>query len=190
MQTKAKSNSVVVTTLQPDGATIRFEVRGAGPDGAAATFDFNVDAVQDANRRRALIHGFTQRISDKAAISRDTATGRPASPLDKYNAMRKLADHYLSGADTWSPAVTERALGLDSIILGAIVEVTGKTHDEIRAMITAGAAKAGVKPGEYLAALGTGKLVAPVVARIRGERTTGVDADAELDALMAGDGEE
>lgn len=183
MQTKPKANSIVTTALSADGTAIEWKVRGAGPAGTDAGFELRLDAVSEANKRRAMLHGFVQRITDKAAMARSTVTGMAAAPIDKYNAMKALAEHYGSGSADWSPARAEGAVGLDSITLAAVVEATGKTTEEVRSMIDAGAAKAGVKPSAYLAALGSSKLVAPIVARIRGEQA-GIDGDDLLADMM------
>lgn len=60
--------------------------------------------VSEANKVRAVVHGFTQRCSDRAAISRDTKTGKPASAKDKFDAIDELVQHYNSGAEVWSTA--------------------------------------------------------------------------------------
>jgi len=53
-------------------------------------------------RDRALAHGLVQRVSDAAAKSRDAKTGRPAEPKLKFEAMKELVDHYMSGTESWS----------------------------------------------------------------------------------------
>ena len=106
MQTKPKANSIVTTTLADDGSAITWTVLKAGPDGADASMTLKFAACSEAVQRRAMVHGFSQRIMDKAAISRNPATGKAASPADKFAAMRGLVDHYMSGSGDWSPAQT------------------------------------------------------------------------------------
>lgn len=116
MQEKAKSNSTI-THRRVDGK-IEFTVLGAG------VFTFDPDKVSAENRARAMIHGFLQRISDRAAISRNPENGQPATPQDKFERMKAMAEHYESGTTEWglrAPATP----GVDS----------GLT---IRAMIRAG----------------------------------------------------
>lgn len=186
MQTKPKSNTVTTTTVDATGRVITFTVRGAGPEGKDASFEVDVSTLSEANRNRALLHGITQRISDRAAMARNTTTGKAASPADKFQAMKSLADHYTSGAADWSPARADGATGLDSIMLAAVVEATGKTHEEIRVMIQTQSTAKGVTPKAFLAALAGSKLVAPIVARIRGEQA-GVDGDELLADMMGGE---
>lgn len=180
MQTKAKSNSVITHAPQEDGS-ILFNVKGAGE------FRFDPAKTSEANQRRAMLHGFVQRIADAAAMSRNTTTGQAASPADKMAAMQRLVSHYESGSTDWSPARAEgKAGGLDQVILAAVVEATGKTTEEVRAMVAKGAEGKGITPKAYLAALGTAKLVAPIVARIRGEQA-GEDGDDLLESMVSGE---
>src|SRR5258706_8379776 len=95
--TKAQSNFTITTDRERPDGRILFRVKGAGE------FTFAPAKASEANRARALRHGFVQRLSDAAAKSRDTATGQPASPASKLAAMQTLATHYESGAEGWSP---------------------------------------------------------------------------------------
>lgn len=45
----------------------------------------------------AIVHGLTQKIIDAAALSRNPDTGRAATPEDKFNAMRAVADRLQAG---------------------------------------------------------------------------------------------
>ena len=145
--------------------------------------------VSDAVKARALIHGLVQRVSDKAAIPCDTATGLPATPQQKLDAMRGLVDHFMSGTDEWSPARAEGAGrkpkdGLDPIAIAAVCEVTGKDEAAIRAIIEAGAAAKNVKPVAYLGALAGSSKVAAVIERMRAEQASGAGLDG--DELLEG----
>lgn len=103
MQTKPKANSVVTHSVAD--RTITFTVRDGG------TFNLNLETVSDAVLDRAMIHGLIQRISDRAAISRNTETGKPATPFEKFEAMRELSEHYASGSSDWSMRVAARPDG-------------------------------------------------------------------------------
>jgi len=187
MQTKPKSNSVITHALGEDGV-LTFNVIGAG------TFPFDISKVSQANRDRAARHGFIQRLTDAAAIGRDKATGASAPPSVKLAAMQRLAEFYMAGGDDWSPArEAGGGPGLDGVILAAVAEATGKTLEEVRVMVAEGAGRKAITPKAYLAALGTAKLVAPIVARIRG-KDAGVSGDDLLEEAMTepeeeGDGE-
>lgn len=94
MQTKAKTNSVVTHAVE--GRVITFNVKDAG------SFTLDLDACSQAVRDRAMLHGMIQRISDRAAISRDSETGRAATPQEKLDAMKGLADFYATGTEDWA----------------------------------------------------------------------------------------
>jgi hypothetical protein len=183
MQMKPKSNSVVTHTVSPEGY-ITFAVVGAG------SFTINPADISAPNVARFQRHGIIQRISDAAAKGRDPNTGKSATPQARHDAMKRLADHYISGSVEWSPARAEGSGGLDQIILAAVVEATGKTHEEVRAMVAAGAEKNSLTPKAFLAALGTSKLVKPIVDRIRGEQVPEVDGDDLLAGMMTEGGDD
>src|SRR5882724_5922749 len=114
-EAKVKSNAVVTYGRDESTGEHLFSVVGAG------TIRFNLGLVSDANKARATIFGFRQRIVDAAAMSRNPANGQPATPAAKEAAMRRLADHYMSGSDDWSPArVPTEGPGLDPLIIAAV----------------------------------------------------------------------
>lgn len=98
MVTKPKSNSVITHGIEGD--VITFTVAGQ-------TLAFDMAKVDESIRQRAMVHGLIQRISDAAAMSRDPATGQPATPEAKFAAMRVLVDHYESGTSEWRVAKGE-----------------------------------------------------------------------------------
>jgi len=60
--------------------------------------------LSDAVRAEAMGYGMEVRITRAAALMRDTKSGKPALPSDKHAAMKRLADHYASGTDSWTMA--------------------------------------------------------------------------------------
>lgn len=93
----ARANAVVTTTWDDRTRTFTFGVAEAG------TFEFRPDDVAEAVADRARLHGFVQRISDGAAMSRNTETGLPATPAEKFARMKAIADH-LQTSETWAMA--------------------------------------------------------------------------------------
>lgn len=91
----AKSNSVITSTIAEDGQSISFVVKGCDP------FVLDLGKVSPIVRSRAELHGWVQRISDGAALSRDTADGKPATPEAKRARMLSIAEFYMSGGDEW-----------------------------------------------------------------------------------------
>jgi hypothetical protein len=166
MQTKPKANSVI--THEIVGGEITFTVRDAG----AVTL--NVAKLSDRVRDRAMLHGMIQRISDAAALSRDPATGIPATPADKLASMRALVDHYETGTEEWN---RRRAGGDGGVLVRALMELyPTKTREQI---------------GEFLAgksarekdALKRSAKVAPIIERMERDAGRGLDGNAMLEGL-------
>lgn len=119
MQSKPKVNSVVTHTLDEETNILTFTVRGVG------SFPFDPMKAHENVQNRAAIHGFVQRIADGAALSRDTTTGQPASALDKFNAMKRIAEHYETGVDQWRLTAGDGAAREGSIVLRALAAIQG-----------------------------------------------------------------
>ena len=107
MNATRKSNSVITHEASSDGI-ITFHVVGAG------SFKFDPAACTDEVERMAALHGYVQKISDKAAIGRDAKTGKSATPAEKFAAMKAMAEH-LQGGGAWStrqarPGLNRQAL--------------------------------------------------------------------------------
>lgn len=174
---KVKSNSVV-TVQQMEGGIIAITVLGAGD----LTFDpAKADA---ANKAHAEFHGWKQRLSDAAAISRDPETGKPASPADKLAAIRALVEHYESGSAEWSRI--GQGGGGKSLTIEAIAELKGVEYAAAEAMVVNMAAveyEGDTK--KFLAFLRQGAAVSAKMEEMRKARMPApkVDADAALDEL-------
>lgn len=177
MQTKAKSNSVV-THERLESGSLRFHVRGV------AHFDFDLSKVHQSNRQQAEVHGWIQRISDAAAMSRDPKTGLAATPSDKYARMVALRDHYEAGGEQWSRAGTG-GTG-KSLTIAAIAELKGVDYATAEQYVDDYAKRNydGDRK-EALEFIRSGPKVAERMAemRKRTERPANVDADAALDEL-------
>ena len=123
--TKIKSNSTVTTIV--DGGQILFSVIGAG----SVTLD--TAKVSQVVKDLATMHGFKQRISDRAAISRNPETGLAASPQDKLEAMKELVEFYHLGGEDWSmrKAGGERQTG-GLLVQCLIALYADKTPERVR----------------------------------------------------------
>lgn len=95
---KPKSNSVITTELldEPTGRVIVFKVKDAGET------RLDIQKLHAKIAERAMIHGLVQKVSDAAALSRNTETGKSASPQDKLAAMVKVVEHLSSGTEEWN----------------------------------------------------------------------------------------
>lgn len=151
-----KANSIIGTEILPDNV-IRFVVKGAGD------VMLDLSKVHADNLQHAAIHGFIQRISDAAALPRDTTNGQPASPEAKLTAMKRLVDHYESGTEKWSRVSEAGPRG--GYLFEALCRMyaVSRTADQIRAYLD------GLSDKEQ-AALREDDEVAPVIAEIKKEK--------------------
>jgi len=86
-----------------EGTVIKWMVKDAG------TLTLDVAALHEKIRERAAVHGMIQRVSDAAAIPRDTKTGASATAEEKFKSMQRLVEHYASGSEDWNRKGGERA---------------------------------------------------------------------------------
>lgn len=173
-----KAGSVVAVSAMDDGR-IKFDLKGAGE------IVFDPAKASAANRKHAEFHGWKQRLSDAAALSRDTTNGQAASVADKFAAIKDLAEWYMEGGEEW--ARTGGGEGGKSITLEAIAKVKAIPYEQAEAEVTAFAAKkyAG-DTKKALAFLRQGQRVMEAMDAIRKERTPAakLDADAALAELV------
>lgn len=191
MQTKPKANSVITSRLAEGGGAIIFTVKGEGE------LTLDLGRIAPANRQRAELHGWVQRISDAAAIPFNKEEGRYATPGEKFEAMRALVEHYHEGGVEWgrktakggAPKVTSE----DLLILRAVAEVQGCEVATMRERVKEMAEKREVTQRAYLGAiLAKSASVKAVVERLRAEQPAagaGLDGDTLLDELGQGQGE-
>ena len=168
---------LITTELDEDGI-IRFKVDGVGE------FCFDPLKATDEVRSRAMIHGFVQKISDKAALGRDPDTGRSASPEDKFAAMKAMADRLAAGGE-WN-ARREAGAGAPTggLLVAALCRLYPHKGREQLAAYVKGLSKAA--QGKVRATA----RVAEQIAAIRAERAksapdNGDELLAELDGLDA-----
>lgn len=191
MQSKPKSNSVVTHSLAEDGCTLTFRVLNAGE------FTFDVLSAHASVQHRAAVHGFIQRISDAAAKSRDTETGKSATPADKLAAMQRVAEHYASGVDQWAlvRASGDGAGAGPSIVVRAFAQLQGLSVSDALTRIREVAEKRRTTTKAYLKTLRGAEAIRGAIAAIEAEEagTGGDEALAELlgesDEAEAGEGE-
>src|SRR5260221_3835029 len=160
MQSKAKTNSVIVTSLVEGNPT--WTVLGV-----EKPITLHLDRVAQSMRERAEVHGWFQHGSDGAARSRDATTGKPASAQDKYDSILELVNHYETGTEEW--AMRSGGGGGTSITLQAVARVRGCTYEEAEASV-ARYAESHYK-GDTKAALAffrTGAKVGEAIIAIRG----------------------
>jgi hypothetical protein len=177
----ARSNQVVGFKQNEDG-TQTYTVGGQ-------TKTFNPDSCDPTLRTRAELHGWRQRIQDKAALSRDPKTGKSATAEQKRAAVWAIIDHYESGTDKWEMERTGGAGGRSdaSYIMQAAAIVQDVDLKTMAERVGANAEKRGMTVDAYLRKLAQqSEAVRNEVARIKFGESEG--ADDMLDEL--GDAEE
>lgn len=174
---KPKSNSVITTELiKGDGITkpvIVFKVKDAGET------RLELAKCHLAILDRACIHGLVQKVSDAAALSRDTKTGKSATPGDKLAAMMKVVEHLTSGSEEWNmKREGGGGPGLETqLLVKALCEVyPGKGEDQIKGWV-------GKRSAAERMALMQQDNIKAIMERLRGEATQSVDAGELLKGL-------
>lgn len=178
----ARANQVVAFTQNEDG-TQTFRV-------GSQSITFNPDKASATNRVRAELHGWKQRISDGAALSRDPKTGRSATPEAKFARLASLVNHYEAGGDAWDMPRAGGGGGRaeSSYILEALAMVQGVDTKTMSERVAANAEKRGITVDAYLRRVATAPAVAEAVARIKHGESE--DADDILDELGEADEDE
>ena len=168
-----KSNSVVTYTIS-DGV-ITFRVIGAGE------LTLRMSDLAPVILERARDFGMVQRIMDKAAIPRDTSTGKSATPAEKYAAMKGLVDHYSSGSAEWSrkrEPVGKRGGKNGRLLLQALQEYyPGRSVEALTEYL---AARSEIEQDALLIC----KELKPIVDRLRAASVASVDTISLLGELL------
>ena len=118
--------AVVGHEVDAASGVITFSVLGAGQ------FQFDPNACTEEVREAAMLHGFVQKLSDKAAIQRDAKTGRSATPKEKHDRMWELAEH-LMGGGAWVMRVASAARLNRACLFAAIAGVRNVAPEKVAA---------------------------------------------------------
>lgn len=98
-QTDVKFREKAVTNVQRNAEAITIHVRGI-----VAPLVLKFGQLSDAVKSEAMGYGMEVRLTRAAAMERDPKSGKPASAQDKYDAIKRLVDHYATGTDAWAMA--------------------------------------------------------------------------------------
>jgi hypothetical protein len=193
MLAKPKANSIITHVLSEDKCVITFTVKDAEGAGRPGRFTFDVTGVHPDMQHMAAIHGFIQRISDGAAMSRNKETGRSATPGEKMARMQAIADHYASGADQWTmnKGTGEGRSQGPNIVVRALAAIQGVSVAEALASVKEKAEKGRVTTKAYLKRLGMARAIVDKVAELRAqEAVVAEDGDEMLADLLGQVGDE
>ena len=167
-----KSNQVVKVEVTDTALTFSC----IGHDGTATLTLADVSAVII---NRAAVHGLRQRIQDAAAQSRDEVTGKPATPEEKFAAMKALVDHYMTGTIEWNVGRSggTGTSGERALCVAAMTEAFPLTVDiDIREKVK------GWTNTEVAAVLASA-VIKPIADRMRAARVSSVNVDGLLATL-------
>ena len=121
--TKQERKSII--GVERGDGFMTFNVAGAGQ------FQVHVSKLAEGILQEAVYHGIEQKVRDAGAMSRDTTTGRSATPQEKYAAMLKVAENLAAGV--WNAARSSvRALNRAALFT-AIAGVRGVAPERVEA---------------------------------------------------------
>lgn len=170
----ARKNAIISATVT--GTVLTFNV-----EGAAKPIVVDAAKLSDDIRAAAIIHGLTQKIADAAALGKD------ATPADKAEAMRAVADRLTGEEPSWNKRAGD---GSDSAPSGLIFKAFLEFATE-----RATAAKKPIPSEEKVRELYDSKTrseqlamrkipeIAAIIERMKGDKAAKSAPDA--DALLA-----
>lgn len=127
-------------------------------------------------RHAAMMHGLKQKLVDAAAIARNQETGKSATVVDKYNAVREVCERLKAGQ--WNKP-REGVSAAGGLLLRALMEFSGKAKPDAEAWLA-------VKTDAERAALRKNPRIAAIIASLKPEPSTSdIDTDALLGELGA-----
>jgi 3-deoxy-D-arabino-heptulosonate 7-phosphate (DAHP) synthase len=156
MLEKPKSNTVVTSKWDNDRQALTLEVVGSGQ----APIEVFAARLSQEVQDRAMVHGLTQRLSNRAALPKGS------SALEKWEAIKSLADHFNAGGE-WE--LRGGAIGprVDEWVLRAIGAIKGITLAQAREMADQAAESKGVHVAEVVKKWGAIPVIAEKANELR-----------------------
>lgn len=118
--------SIISVDVDEASGLMVFNVAGIG------SIRLDTEQLADDIRARGMFHGIEQKVRDAGAIPRDTKTGQSATPGEKFDAMKAVAENLLGGVwnavRTGTKAVLNRAA-----LFQAIAQVKGVEASKVEA---------------------------------------------------------
>ena len=129
-----KRNSIIGHEWDLAAGVITFTVAGAGQCQLNVGKIVGLEAYASLTDvgKTMVLHGGTQKVSDKAALSRNPDTGRSATPQDKLEAMAGLCDH-LNNGGAWEMRAASKARLDRAALFEAVAEVSGREASVVEA---------------------------------------------------------
>ena len=170
----------IEASITDDGA-LRLEFRHG------ETLRIHPESLNPEIQRMAMLHGLKQKLVDAAAISRDTATGRAATIVTKFDAVREIFDRITGENPSWNKPRAGGTGGQGGLLARAIARFKN---------VEVSAAKAYLDrlTDAQKQALRVDPRIATIINELRLEsaKPAGIDTDALLGGLddLGGDGDD
>ena len=158
----ARKNAIVTVTADAERNALVFNVVGAG------ALYLMFDQLNEEVMSQATTHGLKQRISDAAAL------GAGATPQQKYEAMKRLVDHYNSGG-SWE-LTREKGERVDIVVIDAFAALKGFSQQTAYEELSRRATGKEMSLGAYLKIVAHIGPIAAKVAELRLERASDEEA--------------
>ena len=174
MTTTTTTKKDIEATVADDGALILEFQHGE-------TLRVHPETLTPEIQRAAMLHGLKQKLVDAAAISRDTTTGRAATIVTKFDAVKEIFDRITGAggeAPSWNKPRAGGAGGQGGLLARAIARYKG---------VEVAAAKAYLDrlTDAQKQALRVDPRIATIINELRMEsaKPAGIDTDALLGGL-------
>ena len=169
MTTTAKKD--IEATVTDDG-TLILEFRHG------ETLRLHPESLAPEIQRMAMLHGLKQKLVDAAAISRDTTTGRAATIVTKYEAVREIFDRITGENPSWNKPRAGGAGGQGGLLARAIARYKNVPVEAAKAYLDR-------LTDAQKQALRVDPRIATIINELRAEsaKPAGIDSDALLNGL-------
>ena len=174
MATTTTTKKDIEASVTDDGALV-LEFRHG------ETLRLHPEMLNPEIQRAALLHGLKQKLVDAAAISRDTATGRAATIITKFDAVKEIFDRITGAGGAWPAWNKPRAGGgggQGGLLARAIARYKSVPVEAAKAYLDR-------LTDAQKQALRVAPQIATIINELRLEsaKPAGIDADALLDGL-------
>ena len=164
----------IEATIENDGSLVLAFRHGE-------TLRLHPESLAPEIQRMAMLHGLKQKLVDAAAISRDTTTGRAATVMTKFDAVKEIFDRITGAggeAPSWNKSRAGGGGGQGGLLARAIARYKGVELAAVKAHLDR-------LTDAQKQALRVEPRIATIINELRMEsaRPAGIDADALLDGL-------
>ena len=142
------------------------------------TLRLHPESLNPEIQRAAMLHGLKQKLVDAAAISRDTATGRAATIVTKFDAVREIFDRITGENPSWNKPRAGGTGGQGGLLARAIARYKNVPVEAAKAYLDR-------LTDAQKQALRVDPRIATIINELRMEsaKPAGIDTDALLGGL-------